>query len=101
MAQLNPETDFELMFESAPISLWLEDYSGVKDLFDRWRAQGVTDLAAQVAQTPDLMQQYAACLRVLKVNRKTLTLFAASSQQELVSRLPEVFRDDTLDQMLT
>jgi hypothetical protein len=27
MAQLNPETDFELMFESAPISLWLEDYS--------------------------------------------------------------------------
>ena len=101
MAQLNPETDFELMFESAPISLWLEDYSGVKDLFDGWRAQGVTDLAAQVAQTPDLMQQYAACLKVLKVNRKTLTLFAASSQQELVSRLPEVFRDDTLDQMLT
>ena len=101
MAQLNPDTDFELMFESAPISLWLEDYSGVKDLFDRWRAQGVTDLAAQVAQTPDLMQQYAACLKVLKVNRKTLTLFAASSQQELVSRLPEVFRDDTLDQMLT
>ena len=49
MAQLNPDTDFELMFESAPISLWLEDYSGVKDLFDRWRAQGVTDLAAQGA----------------------------------------------------
>ena len=30
MAQKNPETDFEWMFESAPISLWLEDYSALK-----------------------------------------------------------------------
>ena len=101
MAQLNPETDFELMFESAPISLWLEDYSALKVLFDGWRAQGVTDLSAHMAQTPGLLQQCAACLKVLKVNRQTLTVFAASSQQELVSRLGEVFRDDTLGQMLT
>lgn len=101
MVQLNPETDFELMFESAPISLWLEDYSALKVLFDRWRAQGVTDLSAHVAQTPDLLQQCAACLKVLKVNRQTLAVFAASSQQELVARLPEVFRDDTLGQMLS
>lgn len=100
MAQLNPETDYELMFESAPISLWLEDYSALKVLFDGWRAQGVTDLSAHMAQTPGLLQQCAACLKVLKVNRQTLTVFAASSQQELVSRLGEVFRDDTLGQML-
>ncbi len=101
MEQMNPETDFELMFESAPISLWLEDYSALKVLFDSWRVQGVTNLPAHMAQTPDLLQQCAACLKVLKVNRQTLTIFAASSQQELVQRLPEVFRDDTLGQMLT
>lgn len=101
MAQLQPETDFELMFESAPISLWLEDYSALKVLFDGWRAQGVTDLADHLVQTPALLQQCAACLKVLKVNRQTLGLFAASSQQELVVRLSEVFRDDTLGQMLT
>ncbi len=101
MAQLNPETDFELMFESAPISLWLEDYSALKVLFDSWRAQGVTDLLAHIAQTPALLQQCTACLKVIKVNRKTLAVFAASSQEELVQRLPEVFRDDTLGQMLS
>ena len=101
MAQLNPETDFELMFESAPISLWLEDYSALKVLFDSWRDQGVTDLSAHMAQIPDLLQQCAACLKVLKVNRQTLTVFAANSQQELMARLSEVFRDDTLGQMLT
>lgn len=100
MAQLNPETDFELMFESAPISLWLEDYSALKLLFDSWRAQGVTDLSAHLAQTPGLLQQCAASLKVLKVNRQTLTVFAAASQQELVSRLSDVFRDEMLGQML-
>lgn len=100
MAQDKPETDFELMFESAPISLWLEDYSALKILFDSWRAQGVVDLLAHVAQTPALLQQCAACLQVIKVNQRTLTVLAAGSQQELVERLPEVFRDDTFGQML-
>jgi diguanylate cyclase (GGDEF)-like protein len=100
MAQLSSETDFELMFESAPISLWLEDYSALKVLFDSWRAQGVTDLSAHLAQAPGLLQQCAACLKVLQVNRQTLNLFAADSQDALVARLSEVFRDDTLGQML-
>ena len=101
MAHLNPEADFELMFESAPISLWLEDYSALKNLFDSWRAQGVLDLSAHLVQTPSLLQQCASCLKVIKVNKQTLAVFSASSQHELVSRLPEVFRDDTLGQMLT
>ena len=41
--------DFEQMFELAPISLWLEDFSALKQLFDGWRAEGVTDLVAHVA----------------------------------------------------
>ncbi len=100
MAQKNPETDFELMFESAPISLWLEDYSALKVLFDAWRAQGIVDLTAHLTQTPALFQQCAACLKVIKVNRQTLTVLAASCQQELEERLAEVFRDDTFGQML-
>mgnify|MGYP000872206896 FL=1 len=101
MPKVNPETDFELMFESAPISLWLEDYSALKRLFDSWRAAGVTNLSTHVAQSPALLQQCAACLKVIKVNRQTLKVFAARDQNELVQRLPEVFRDDTLGQMLS
>ena len=56
MAKTTPEADFELMFESAPISLWPEDYSAL--------------------------------------NRQTLSMFAASSQDELLSRLGAVFRDE-------
>ena len=38
--------DFEDMFDLAPVSLWMEDYSDLKQLFDAWRAAGVTDLLA-------------------------------------------------------
>jgi len=100
MALTAPQSDDAQMFESAPISLWLEDYSALKILFGQWRTQGVTDLAAHLGQDPAHMKQCAASLKVLKVNRKTLQVFGAGSQEELVARLPEVFRDDMLGQML-
>ena len=91
--------DFERMFESAPISLWLEDYSALKVLFEAWRAQGVQDFRAHMVRHPHLLEQCAACLKVLKVNQKTLQVLAAASQEELIARLPEVFRDDMFENM--
>ncbi len=93
--------DFEGLFHSAPISLWLEDYSALKTLFDSWRDQGVVDLETHLRAAPERMGQCAACLKVLQVNQQTLKVFAARDQQDLVSRLHEVFRDDTFEQMLT
>ncbi|WP_119966433.1 sensor domain-containing diguanylate cyclase [Simplicispira lacusdiani] len=87
------------MFDLAPVSLWLEDYSALKRLFDVWRADGVTDLLAHFAEDPTRIRQCTACLRVLSVNRRTLSLFAASSQAELLDNLGSVFRDDMLDQV--
>lgn len=100
MTPMTPESDDAQMFASAPISLWLEDYSALRMLFDQWRNQGVTDLAAHLAEDPGRMKQCAASLKVLKVNHKTLQVFGAGSQEELVARLAEVFRDDMLGQML-
>ncbi len=93
--------DFELMFNSAPISLWLEDYSELKALFDAWRVQGVVDLESHLRNFPELMSQCSGYLKVLRVNQQTLKVFAARDQHDLVSRLSEVFRDDTFEQMLT
>jgi PAS domain-containing protein len=82
------------MFELAPVSLWLEDYSALKQLLDRWRAEGVTDLQAHFAAHPDALQQCSAALRVVRVNQRTLDLFGAQDQQAFLGRLGDVFRDD-------
>lgn len=46
MAKNNSQEHFQILFEYAPISLWEEDFSGVKHLFDDLRQQGVRALDA-------------------------------------------------------
>ncbi len=91
-------SDFEQMFDLAPASLWLEDYSGIKRLFDAWRAEGVTDLAAMFKAQPERLAEVAAAPMVLRVNQRTLQMFEAATQDELVGQLSKVFGDDTLTQ---
>lgn len=84
------------MFDLAPVSLWLEDYSGLKALFSEWRAAGVTDLRAHLLADPSRVKACSERLRVLKVNRKTLSQFGANDLAHLVDNLGKVFRDDML-----
>jgi len=86
------------LFELAPVSLWLEDYSGLHALFERWRADGVTDLRHWLRSDTTRVAECSTCLRVLQVNRRTLELFGADSLAHLVDNLHLVFRDDMLDQ---
>jgi diguanylate cyclase (GGDEF)-like protein len=97
---MSSATDLESMFDLAPVSLWLEDYSGLKRLFDQWRAEGVEDVAAHLRAEPQRVRDCMARLQVLRVNQRTLDLFAAATQEELVSRLDSVFRGDMADSVI-
>ncbi|MFO1352677.1 MAG: diguanylate cyclase [Gammaproteobacteria bacterium] len=91
---MNNDTDYRKLFEMAPVSLWLEDYTGVKATLDDWRASGVTNLRAFLREHPEEAGACAARIRVLEVNRKTLEMFAARDIDHLVANLDKVFRDD-------
>jgi diguanylate cyclase (GGDEF)-like protein len=91
-----PASDDSEMFELAPVSLWLEDFSGVQALFDTWKADGVTDLRAHFQQDVERVAQCSSRIRVIKVNRRTLALFEAGNLEVLTSNLGSVFRDDML-----
>src|SRR5690554_729156 len=84
-------------FEVMPNSLWLEDYSQLYDLFDNWRAKGVSNLRAYLEEDGTRVAQCSACIKVLHVNQKTLEMFNAASFEELSGRLNEVLRDDMLE----
>ncbi len=85
------------MFDLAPVSLWLEDYSGLSALFRRWRAEGVTSLTTHFAEDPARIAECAATLRVIKVNRRTLQLFEATGLTDLVGNLDRIFQAESLD----
>jgi diguanylate cyclase (GGDEF)-like protein len=88
--------DDSMMFELAPASLWIEDYSAVKTLLEAWRAAGISDLRAYFAEDPDRVKACVEGIRIVRVNRRTLSLFGAEDLQQLVANLPRIFRDEML-----
>ena len=59
MPATNPDDDTK-MFDLAPVSLWIEDFSAVKALFEQWRAEGVADLKTFLAGNPEWTKEDAA-----------------------------------------
>ncbi len=95
-----PETAFaldaEALFDLAPVSLWLEDCSGVHALFSDWCRNGVTDLEAFLAEDAGRALAAAAQVRFIDVNRRTLELFEASDFDALSAHLNRIVGTDRL-----
>lgn len=89
----SPHSD---IFDLAPIAMWLEDFSGVKALFDAWRMEGVEDIRDYLSADPARVAACSSRIRVLGVNRQTLELFEARDLAHLTENLGQVFRDDML-----
>jgi diguanylate cyclase (GGDEF)-like protein len=82
------------LFDHSPTSLWVEDFSIIRDRFDRLRADGVRDLAAFIDSHQDFLDACIRDIRIVSVNDQTLRLFRAPDQATLVSRITEVFRPE-------
>ncbi|WP_083383997.1 MULTISPECIES: sensor domain-containing diguanylate cyclase [Cupriavidus] len=92
------DDDYLSLFQLAPVSLWLEDFSAVKARFDALRAEGVEDLRSHLRAHPKEVAHCSALIRVIAVNRRTLELFRAADLADLVANLDTIFRDDMFDQ---
>ncbi|GGF13502.1 diguanylate cyclase [Youhaiella tibetensis] len=87
----------QAMFELAPVSLWLEDYSELKALFEQWRAAGIADLRELFKADPSRVHECADKIKILAVNGKTHSLFESRSLEHLIDNLGAVFRDDMME----
>lgn len=94
-AHLDSRNDSLDLFDISPVSMWLEDYSELKSLFDQWRSEGVRDLRAHLTEDPKRFAKCSNSIRLLRVNKRTLQLYGARDFQELSSKLDTVLRDDT------
>ena len=85
------------VFDLAPVAMWIEDFSAVKQQFDLWRAEGVEDIRAFLKED---LSRVAACsqkIRVLQVNSKTLELYEARDLDHLVENISIVFCEDMFE----
>ena len=91
------EERYRLVFENSPVSIWEEDFSGVKDFFDKLKKQGITDIETFFVQHPETVRQCAELARIVDVNQAALMLHAASSKNELLSSLANTFTLESFD----
>jgi len=86
-ARIDSEARYRDLFENSPISLWEQDFSGVKREIERLRAQGVTDFRTHFEQNTEAVRACLAQVKLLAFNRASIALYGASSREELLSSL--------------
>ncbi|MGD8912809.1 MAG: hypothetical protein PVJ68_08725, partial [Candidatus Thiodiazotropha sp.] len=50
---------YRTIFENSPISIWEEDFSEIKEIFDQLRGEGITDIEIYLEAHPEVVRQYA------------------------------------------
>ena len=91
------EQRYRMVFENSPVSIWEEDFSGVKNLFDGLRKEKVTDIEAYFAQHPEAVRQCADLVKIVDVNRVTVEMHGAANKEELLAGLVNTFTPESFD----
>lgn len=82
------------LFENSPISLWEEDWSGLRRYLDGLAAAGVTDFAARLAD-PEELRRCFSLLRLKDANRASVRFYGARTRGELLTHLEKLFPEET------
>ncbi len=77
------ETQFESLFETAPISILEEDWSATRKMINRLRESGVADLNRHLIDHPEVLKSLVGAMRITRVNKATLALYRALDPNEL------------------
>ena len=91
------EKRYRVLFEDAPISLWEEDFSAVKDYIDNLIADGVTDLEKQLNDHPEIIQYCTSLVKIIDVNRTTIEMFGAENKDHFLGNLDKIFGDESVE----
>ncbi|KAF1027827.1 MAG: hypothetical protein GAK29_00468 [Acinetobacter bereziniae] len=60
------------IFNLSPIAMWLQDFSGIKKIFDAWTTQGISDIQHYLLEDPNRLIPCLAAIKTLDVNQSTL-----------------------------
>lgn len=91
------EARYRTLFEEAAISLWEQDMSGVKHYINGLREAGIANIRTYFQDHSGDIAHCASLIHTLSVNKATLTLYNANSQEELLRNFQRIFCEESLD----
>ncbi len=72
------------LLHHSPISLWVEDFSRVKQLIDEARERGIVDFRVFTDVHPEFVQRCMSEIRVVDVNRRRCSTTRRAEQSRLL-----------------
>ncbi len=91
------EERYRTLFDESPVSMWEEDFSGIRRHLDRLRALGVVDFETHFIAHPEELDDCIGAVTVVDVNRATLALYGADSRSQLLAGLDRIIGEDGRD----
>lgn len=85
------EFTYQALFDSAPVGIWDEDFSAVKELLKDLLPTGAENVRAQLQANQDLLAEAIRRVRVRQVNRVAREFYGAESEEDLIRALPTLF----------
>jgi len=93
----SPGEVFHIIFDEAPISLWIEDFSEVKKFVDQLKASGVDNLGAYCKSHPEVVYECIKKAKVIDVNKATLNLYKARNKKALLEEIGKTFTEESFE----
>lgn len=87
------ELKYRTIFEHSPGALLEEDFSAVKNEFDKLRLNGVTDIETFLNTAPNELERLIALIRIVDANKASIRMLGALSHEALLRNLPTFFTD--------
>ncbi|MBI1446883.1 sensor domain-containing diguanylate cyclase [Acinetobacter calcoaceticus] len=87
----------ESMFIYSPTSLWVEDFSRIKNRIDQLRLLGIEDFRTFLDVHPEFVRQCVEDILILDVNQATLDLFKAPDKSTLLRNTHKIFAEEMIE----
>lgn len=78
------ELSYRSLFDSAPTSIWQENYLDTATILDRLRRDGVENLRSYLGDHPEVLEAAIAAIKVTDVNDAAVDLVEAGSRADLI-----------------
>ena len=89
------ELRFRTIFNTADVSIWVEDLSVLKNRLDELKAEGHKDIRKYIADNPKFLQKMGEMIQVVDINDATVKMYDADSKEHLLGSLDKILLPET------
>ena len=79
------ESQYQHLFETSAISLWLADFSKVKEELKALKSDGISNLNTYFDEFPEFVDKLANTIQFLDVNEEGIRMYEAKDKETLLS----------------